>query len=195
MTSPGRGVATALALLVVGGCASAPAPSPDAVSAARERARAAADALFARLSGELAAAMQSGGPPAAVAVCRDRAPAIAAEIEAETGVDIERTAIRVRNPANAPDAWEREAMARFEQRREAGEAWSAMEVAQVETGTLRWMRPIAMGPMCVACHGGAEVAAETAQAIAAAYPQDAARGFAPGQLRGAFTARAPLDVP
>lgn len=101
------GPLVAMALSALAGCAAIPEGSvpPHSRQAAVERSRAAADQLFVRLSGELSAAIQAGGPRAAIGVCRDRAPAIAAEIEAETGVDIERTALRVRNPRNAPDAW------------------------------------------------------------------------------------------
>lgn len=168
------------------------APSGSELAAAEARARAAADTLFTRLNAELMAALQAGGPEAAVDICKLRAPAIAAEIEAQSGVDIERTALRVRNPGNAPSPWEREMLAAFEARHAAREAWQGMESRRVSDGVLHWMRPIPMGGMCVACHGGDEVAPETAAAIAAAYPRDAARGFAVGQLRGGFSARVPL---
>ncbi len=186
--------------LTAGGCSETrlarsgetPAPSAPELAAAEARARAAADTLFTRLNAELMAALQAGGPRAAVDVCKVRAPAIAAEIEAQGGVDIERTALKVRNPANAPSPWERETLAAFEARHAAGEAWQGMEARRVADGVLHWMRPIPMGGMCVACHGGNEVAPEAAAAIAAAYPNDAARGFAVGQLRGGFSARVPL---
>lgn len=169
-----------------------PAPSAAELAAAEARARAAADTLFTRLNAELIAALQEGGPRAAVNVCKVRAPAIAAEIETQERVDIERTALKVRNPANAPSPWERETLAAFEARHAAGEAWQGMEARRVADGVLHWMRPIPMGGMCIACHGGDEVAPETAAAIAAAYPNDTARGFAVGQLRGGFSARVPL---
>jgi hypothetical protein len=186
----------ALGSLALAACAETRIAQPEAARpaagvAGEAIARAAANTLFTRLTTELSAAMQSGGPVAAVEVCKVRAPAIAAEIEAETGVDIERTALKVRNPANAPTAWERQTMEAFVARHAAGEPWPAMETSRVENGVLQWMKPIPMGAMCAVCHGSDEVAPETAAAIAAAYPADAARGFAPGELRGAFTARIP----
>ena len=170
------------------------AASESDLAAAELKARNAANTLFSRLNGELLAALQAGGPTAAIDVCKVRAPAIAAEIEAETGVDIERTALKVRNLNNAPSDWERQTLEAFEARHAAGEAWQGMEARRVVGGTLHWMRPIPMGGMCVSCHGGVEVAPETAAGIAAAYPQDAARRFSVGQLRGAFSARAPLGA-
>lgn len=169
------------------------APSQGEIDAARTRAEAAATLLSEQLSGELRAAMAAGGTVAAISVCKARAPAIAAEIEAETGVKIGRTALRLRNQTNAPDAWEFEMLREFEARHAAGEPLSAMSAQRLERDTLRWVRPIPMGDMCASCHGAREALADdTRQALAQSYPDDGATGFAVGDLRGAFTARVPL---
>lgn len=167
---------------------------PDPVAAASARAGRAASQLQGKLQGELAAAMKTGGPVAAIDVCRTRAPAIAAEVSAATGVEVGRTALRWRNPANKPTGWEKREMKRFAARQAGGEAVPTMAAAtRIHRGKLEWLKPIPMGQMCLSCHGGAEVTPETAAAIAAAYPKDKARGFATGDLRGAFRARVPLD--
>jgi len=182
----------AVFLAFLGGCAT-PAFDPDQIDLASQKAQQAADLMFQRLSGELASAMANGGPAAAILICKDRAPAIAAEIESNSGVDIERTAMRIRNPANAPDAWERTTMESFVARRKAGEAWTEMSATRVEEGDLRWMRPIPLGAMCASCHGEpAMISPDTRRALLAFYPSDQAVGFGTGELRGAFTARAPL---
>lgn len=173
--------------------ACAKAPSQSERDHARARAESAAALLSEQLSAELRAAMATGGTVAAIAVCNERAPAIAAEIEADTGVAIGRTALRVRNSANAPDAWELDRLREFEARHARGEPLDTMEAQTIEPNTLRWMRPIPMGEMCQACHGPREALADdTRQALAQSYPDDQATGFAPGDLRGAFTARVPL---
>ena len=61
----------------------------------------------AKLKGTLMGAIQAGGPEAAIAVCKVKAPAIAKEKAASTGWSIGRTALKLRNPANSPDSWER----------------------------------------------------------------------------------------
>lgn len=186
---------SAVFLASLAGCTT-PAVDQHQIDLASTKAAAAADLLSQKLSAELASAMANGGPAAAVLVCKDRAPAIAAEIEAASGVDIERTALRIRNPENAPDAWETTTMESFAARRKAGEAWAAMSATLVDGEQLRWMRPIPLGPMCVTCHGEASgITPETRQALLAIYPGDHAVGFSPGELRGAFTARAPLNGP
>jgi hypothetical protein len=181
-------------LAALAGCVTPATPDPKEVAAAIQKSNAAADLLFQRLSGELASALTNGGPAAAVAICKNRAPAIAAEIETASGVDIERTALRVRSPANAPDDWEMATMRSFIARRDAGEEWAEMSATRIEGRELNWMRPIPLGGMCATCHGDpASFTQETRLALREAYPDDQATGFKPGELRGAFTAR--VQVP
>ena len=184
-----------LLLLGLQGCGErAPAREVSGLPTAQAiaKARLAADQLHQRLQTELMAAMRAGGPVAAIGVCKERAPALA-EAASSPGVEIGRTALKLRNPANAPDDWERAQLEAFAASGAAGHDWAGMEATLIENGTLRWMRPIALGEPCTACHGPAEaIAPETAAAIAAAYPHDEATGFAVGDLRGAFTARVSL---
>jgi len=150
--------------------------------------RAAAQALGGALMGELTQAL-SRSPVEAIAVCSERAPAIAAEQAAHTGATVGRTAVRLRNPANAPAAWQRTVLEQFEREIAAGADPAALEYAQVvDAGGVverRWMKPIMTAPLCLTCHG-ASLAPEVAAAIRARYPADRATGFAAGDLRGAF---------
>ncbi len=163
-----------------------------------ERSRALADQLMSELKAELGQAMQQGGPVAAVAVCKSRAPQIAARLSASAGADVGRTAIRLRNPASAPDELERAVMQGF-----AAELSSASPAATAPPEAIfesrsaqgterRYLRAIVTQPVCLACHG-ATLAPEIVTAIARDYPQDAATGFETGQLRGAVTVRWPAN--
>jgi len=132
--------------------------------------------------------MQAGGPQAALAVCSAEAQELTASIARRTGVAVGRTSDRLRNPANAPRAWVRpwlEANAGAK----AGDAGPASVDLGDRLGTLR---PIEVKPLCLSCHGGA-IAPEVEALIRARYPEDAARGYAEGDLRGAFWAEAPID--
>jgi hypothetical protein len=160
-----------------------------------ERSRALADQLLSELKAELGQAMQQGGPIAAVAVCKARAPQIAARLSASSGADVSRTAIRLRNPANAPDDLERAVMQAFEAELSGAVPAAAPPEAMFEfrsaRGTeRRYLRAIAMQPVCLACHG-ATLTPDLATVIAREYPQDAATGFETGQLRGAVIVRWP----
>lgn len=155
-----------------------------------DRAAAAVDAYASQLKAALGGAMQSGGPVEAIEVCRNRASEIAAEIGREAGVDIGRTALRVRNPGNQPDEWEMAVLRRFEAELAAGAAAEelfAVDTKQTASGMQhRYMAPIMTQPLCLACHGSALDPA-VKDALQAHYPDDEATGFAIGDLRGAFT--------
>lgn len=148
-----------------------------------------------RLKGELQGAMKAGGPLKAVKVCSQRAQVIAGEISREKGMEIGRTSLRVRNPANAPDAWERAALESFEERRKGGESLDAMEEAEVvkEDGkeVFRYLKAIPLQKVCLTCHGS-ELAPDLSRKISEIYPDDRATGFREGDLRGAFTVRSRL---
>jgi hypothetical protein len=167
------------------------------------RSSALADQLMNEFKAELGAALQSGGPAAAIEVCRTRAPGIAAKLSAQSGAEIGRTALRVRNPANEPDSYERAVLERFAREIEAAGATEAADgprpvtEVQIEWPNLEaggvdrfYMRAIVMQPKCLPCHG-ATLSPDVAKTIQQHYPADQATGFAPGQLRGAVVVRWP----
>lgn len=168
------------------------APSQADIAAAR---RAAKD-LGETLKAQLVAAIQAGGPQSAVGVCRTIAPAIAGQASRTHDMKVGRTALRVRNPANAPDAFERRVLDDFVRKIAAGADPATLEHAEItaEDGekTFRYMRaiPTAAEP-CLACHGKTIDPALKAE-ILRLYPGDQATGFAPGDLRGAFTVTRPI---
>ncbi len=159
-------------------------------------ARAMAVELASRLKGQLEAALAAGGAVSALEVCRTVAPAIAEEISAARGAQVARTALKVRNPHNAPDAFERGVLERFVTEAAAGADPAKLEHAEIVTENgervLRYMKAIPMAEApCAACHGRA-IAPNVAQKIKELYPADKATGFAPGDIRGAFTIVRPM---
>jgi hypothetical protein len=146
--------------------------------AAVDRGLAARDALFASLLGRLQSAMAEGGPTAAIEVCRTEAPAIAAEVGRDHDLRIGRTSFKLRNPGNAAPGWVEPAVL-------ARRGTSARFVAP--DGTVGVLEPIMTGAACLACHGAADALAPGVDAaLATAYPEDRATGFALGDLRGWF---------
>jgi hypothetical protein len=154
-----------------------------------EQSRQLANQLGGQLKAELAAAIAAGGPVSAIEVCHSRAPEIAAKLSQESGAEVGRTALRVRNPANAPTGIERDVLEQFSADLASGKAQMPLEAVfeidrdgQVER---RYMRAIPTDALCLTCHGKS-LAPEVAAAIARDYPSDEATGFEQGQLRGAF---------
>ena len=116
---------------------------------------------------------------------RVEAPAIAARLSAESGADVGRVALRVRNRSNVARGWSREALLGFERSIAAGASAATLESYAESGGVRRYARAIGTEPMCTLCHGD-QIAPEIAAAIRRSYPADRAVGFRPGDLRGAI---------
>ncbi|MBM3962748.1 MAG: DUF3365 domain-containing protein [Planctomycetes bacterium] len=125
-------------------------PPDDAAALAR------AQAFQQALKQELMAAMAEGGPVRAVAVCSERAPALA-QAASTDGFRLRRVGTKTRNLTNSPSKGDGDALDRL--RAEA---------------------------TCLLCHGPkVGMTGEMQQALAARYPHDDAFGYALGDLRGA----------
>ena len=129
----------------------------------------------------LGSAMASGGPVGAITACSEEAPEIAARLSAETGSEVSRTSLKVRNPENAPDAWQRENLARMD-------ADSSLQEIYETTpdGRFRYLKAIPTGGLCLNCHGTV-LTPDIQAAIDESYPDDQATGYYLGDTRGAFS--------
>lgn len=144
------------------------------------------------LQHELKTAMSEGGPANAVQVCRDVAPAIAGKLARESGWQVRRVSLRVRNPAlGMPDAWEQARLKAFASEMQAGASMPLTHFEYVEEPAgraARYMQAIPTKGMCLACHGAVEQQpAALRAALEQHYPHDQATGYRAGQLRGAFS--------
>jgi len=165
---------------------------PDWVPEARQQ----SGQLGKQLVATLTEALSQEGPAGGVQVCHVEAPKIAERVSGNR-FDVARTALRVRNPDNARDAWETSILRRFDARMAEGadpaglEAWTVERVDGNRVG--RYMKAIPVGPQCVVCHGD-NIDPGLAETIDKLYPEDQATGFAPGELRGAFTVSVDLSA-
>jgi hypothetical protein len=152
------------------------------------------------LQSKLQAALASGGPVGAIAVCRDEAPGIASRLSRESGWQLKRVGTRVRNPASgSPDEWEQQQLAGFQRRLAAGTPPGALTVVttvdEPQGRAIRYFRPIMTLPLCLTCHGAVDAQpAELRAALRLDYPHDAATGYAVGELRGAMSLRRALPA-
>ena len=166
-------------------------PPPEAL----QRAEQAADALGAELMETLTAELMDGGPVQALRVCSEVAQGIATA-HSHDGVVVRRVSHKVRNPADTPDAYEREVLERFAARLENGQSLEAsVEVVENDgQRTLRYLRPIRIMEPCLNCHGGREqMEPELVSVLDERYPNDAATGYREGDLRGAISVSVALD--
>lgn len=143
----------------------------------------------------LQATMMTSGPVEAIKVCNVNAPKIAQRISQQQGWEVQRTSHRVRNPDNAPDAWEQQVLALWQDKIARGAPVENMKASEVVlqngVATYRYMSAIPTGEMCLNCHG-THIAGPVNNALQGLYPNDQATGFKKGELRGAFTLQKPL---
>jgi hypothetical protein len=144
-----------------------------------------------RLKGQLSAAIKSDGAANAISLCQTIAPDLSTELTDSSGFEVLRTSLKLRNPENAPGAWELEVLKSFQERAAAGtdpdKLESYGEVVTPEGDRLfRYMRGIPTAELCLNCHGS-EIRPDVKAELVRYYPDDKATGYKLGELRGAFS--------
>ena len=164
----------------------AAAAAADEVDPNIAKSRALVATFGSQLQAELKRSLGEGGPVGAIAVCKDRAPQIASALSRSSGAKLRRTSSRYRNPLNAPESWEALVLRAFEKQQHESPAMPLEYLSQLEDGTVRYMSAIKTGAVCLVCHGDNLVDA-ISEKLDADYPHDRARGYAQGDIRGAFS--------
>jgi hypothetical protein len=182
-----------LPLLILCACGGEPQPGPKSEPLSREQAEKlayeASGELMKTLLTELTNTVREKKADEAFEVCAGIAQSITDRIRAEKGVEMRRTALRYRNPKNAPDAFER---AWMEKVVASGEV-PTTPYGEIVDGELRYLRPLGVAPICTKCHGPKDTLDPgVVAALAERYPHDRATGFQPGDFRGAVSVRIPL---
>ncbi|MFW5659709.1 MAG: Tll0287-like domain-containing protein [Bacteroidota bacterium] len=145
------------------------------------------DASQKTLLGNVKSAMQRGGPPEAVEYCNLQAMPLTDSLSKVYGVTISRISERNRNPDNTPnDGVDKEILQRYHKHFEAQQALQT-RLVKGQDDQLRFYKPIFIGmPTCLKCHGdpNSDIAPATLKLLDEKYPQDEARGYKQGDLRG-----------
>ncbi|MFT5355426.1 MAG: hypothetical protein ACI9KE_002645 [Polyangiales bacterium] len=129
-------------------------------------------------------------PEAAVEVCAREAESMRARVQQETGVEVGRASSRLRNHAanGSPPPWVRSYLTAHAE----GEEREPVEWSQRASGKVRLVSPLITGELCLTCHGE-DIAPPTLAALDLRYPNDAARGYHGGDLRGVVWATAACE--
>lgn len=185
-------LAGALAILLTSGSAIA-----QDINALKAEGKALIQQFAGTLKGELVGAMKAEGAPHAISVCNVQAPEIANKISVGSGWSIARSSHLLRNPDNAPDAYTAAAIDTFLEREANGEMAKDMVMAGIIDNAgqreFRMVKAIPTGEVCVTCHGAGDVPEAVTARLAKLYPDDQARGFSVGDMRGVFTLTKVLD--
>lgn len=169
----------------------APQPAQYNVEEAIQAARQTVKLFSERITGELTAAIKADGAANAVALCQTISPDIPTKLSDETGFEVIRTSLRLRNPENAAGPWELNVLKKFEERVTAGEDPARLEHHEIVTTPegdrlFRYMKSIRTGELCLTCHGTA-ISPDVKAELERYYPDDKATGYRLGELRGAFS--------
>lgn len=145
-----------------------------------------AAAAIGRLRNELGNALRQAvarGLEQAIEACRVEAPRIT-RTQATPGISLGRTSHRLRNPANAPEAWMLPLLEEFRDSEPQPGSFRTVDLGPRGTG---YVEPIYLKPLCANCHGE-NVAPDLLVRIREHYPDDDAIGFRVGEFRGLFWA-------
>jgi len=156
----------------------------------REIGERAINRLGVTLVNEVAVAVSKSGAEKAIDACHLKALPLTGEVVSGMPrvTAVKRTSLKVRNPANTPDAADQLALEKVDSDLRAGNLPKVL-VQRVERPgdkpEWRVYRPVGMAQQCVACHGPTEsLAPEVRTRLAELYPKDQATGYAAGQWRG-----------
>ena len=143
-------------------------------------------------------AVMEDGPAAAIKVCKEVAPKMAADISQKNNIRLSRVSLKVRNAQlGTADEWEQKTLKQFEDRLAKGEKPETLEASEIVSEKngkyFRYMKGIVLQPGCVTCHGPKDQLADDVRAtLEAEYPNDQATGYAPGQVRGGVSIKRAL---
>jgi hypothetical protein len=183
---------------VVIGCGQgAPPITTEVESQVMALAEPAAGELMRTLVSNLTAAMEEGGPEHAIGFCSTEAIPLTLQVQTglPDGMEIKRTSFRFRNPANAPDTAEEEALLFFEEAFRGGGELPSSLVQQVSSDEYRYYRPLYLGEVCLQCHGHREALTPAVRSlIEELYPEDLAMGYGPGEFRGLVRVSVPASA-
>ena len=156
-------------------------PHDEAVKLARE----ATQEAYVQLTGELAKAIHSGGPVAAMSICSEKALPLVAKVAAKRQIGMRRLSDHPRNPDQLAEGNDLATMEAFRASMRNGITIKPA-VEEMPDGTTIVRLPIvANSPLCLQCHGTeADISAPTRNSIIELYPLDQATGYRLNYLRG-----------
>lgn len=161
--------------------------TPQRDGAVRAEGAAAAQVLMHTLQANLVASMEDGGPVQAIEFCASRAMTLTDSVSESLGdgISIKRVSDRARNPENAPDASEIEAIRHFEAALADSGALPNDWVQETAAGEFRYYRPLTIAPPCLNCHGDPDTMDNrVVEVLRTTYPEDMATGYEAGDFRG-----------
>jgi len=136
--------------------------------------------------------IQSNGIVSAVSVCSDTAQILTNNFGISKGIYIKRVSFKNRNPLNVPDEFESKVLKMFEALQAKNQIKPETEYIELieadGISKVRYMKPILVQPECLSCHGAEDqISPQVKEIINKIYPDDKAKNYQIGDLRGAVS--------
>lgn len=136
--------------------------------------------------------IQTNGILNTVSVCSDTAQILTNNYGISKGIYIKRVSFKNRNPLNVPDDFESKVLKMFEEQFNKNQLKPESEYVELieQNGVykVRYMKPIFVQSECLNCHGTEEqISPQVKDLINKVYPNDKAKGYQMGDLRGAVS--------
>ncbi len=154
--------------------------------------RTAAKGFMSELKNILVPNLKNGGPVKAIAVCADTAQLLTKNYTEKTKLEIKRVSLKARNIKNQPDAFEKGILIKFDKMKVKNELVPETEVFETTEikgeKVIRYMKPIITQTVCLNCHGDDnQINPEVIKLLNEKYPNDLARNYKEGDVRGAIS--------
>ena len=113
---------------------------------------------------------------------------IANDFSLMSGHKLKQTSLKVRNPSNAPDKWEKKILKLFSSFEYPKDEGFGEMIEANDKKIYRYIKPIYIEMACLQCHGEREkTRPEIRQFLEMRYPYDEAFGYKEGDLRGGIS--------
>jgi methyl-accepting chemotaxis protein len=113
---------------------------------------------------------------------------VANDFSLMTGHRLKQTSLKIRNPSNAPDEWEKKVLNLMEAPEYSHGKGFGETMKTNGNKTYRYMKPIYVEVACLQCHGNEEKVKPAIRLfLKRKYPLDEAFGYKEGDLRGGIS--------
>lgn len=138
---------------------------------------------------KLTTSLASGGTVKAIPFCKQNVVTLTNSLGEKNGVLFRRISDKPRNPMNALSDEERVIFSEIEVNQSKEGEYPSKTIITKDTVTV--YVPIPTLGLCLQCHGepNLEIKKETLKVLQKEYPEDLARGYRVGSLRGLFSVR------
>jgi len=157
-----------------------------------------ATALMKNLKQHLMEAMSQGETVEALEFCATQAMTLTAEVQDNLmpGVRIKRTSFKYRNPNNAPDTEEENALNYFQTAKSEGKPLPEFYMQTLAgKSEYRYYKPMAVGALCLKCHGNVDqLDPAVKKSLSENYPGDLAVNYQVDDFRGLIRVSIPAEL-